>query len=151
MNFKASGNWVQIAFASFCFALVSDPDIVHSEYIAFKAKVRRKLMAMPTIFGRNVPELRNERKMGDDAGDTATPVSTSKSLDLKSWMTAASLTYNVQLESLVKLFEKDRCIGVMESCCFPSYIRAMILNPQSPVAAESQKVVNSESVRAGCR
>jgi len=60
-------------------------------------------------------------------------------LDLRSWMTAASLTYKVQLEHLVKLFDRDRRVGAVEKCFLPAFVHDVILASDSHAMQELQK------------
>jgi len=129
--------------ALFCFNVVSDPNTVNSEATDLKATMKRKLLTMPSIYGKKVPDLQGQDHVGVIVGDTVACVSPSEAnesvLDLKSWMTAASLEYKMQLEPLVKLFDQDRHLGVVERLCLPSCVNRKALRSERLVAQELQR------------
>jgi len=147
--------------ALFCFNVVSDPDTVNSEATDLKATMKIKLLTVPSIFGKKVPDLQGQDHFGDNFGDSVAGVSASEAdesvLDLKSWMTASSLAYKVQLEPLVKLFDQDRHLGVVERWCLPSCVQGTALRSERLVAQEFQRAnmskdmprVSDQNVRQG--
>jgi len=136
--------------ALFCFNVVSDPNTVKSEATDVKATMKRRLSTVPSMFGKTVPNLQGQDHVGDHFGDTVASVSASEAdervLDLKSWMTAASLAYKVQLESLVKLFDQDRHLGVVERWCLPSCVPSTDLRSERLVAQEFQRANMSKDM-----
>jgi len=102
---------------------------------ALDTKLKRKLPAMPWLFGKT--DLQGKDHLEDYVGDSVEWMSASeavgKVIDLKDWMTAASLTVKVQLEPLLNLFDKDRHIDEMEVWCFPRFVHENILKWQNLV------------------
>jgi len=116
----------------------------------FQAKVKEKLPPKPEMFGKTLSQLMQVRDSGDSVGGpdddnyaAVAPVAETEDaerlLDLRSWMTAASLTYKVQLEHLVKLFDRDRRVGAVEKCFLPAFVHDVILASDSHAMQELQK------------
>jgi len=139
------------AFALFFFNVVSNLGSMEFDATAvFQAKVKEKLPPKPKMFGKTLSQLMQVRDSGDSVGgpdddndDAVTPVTETTDgeqlLTLKSWMTAASLTYKVQLEHLVKLFDRDRRVGQLEKCFLPEFVHDVIKAEESQIMEEFHK------------
>lgn len=156
------------AYALFCFIVATD--IRNNEFVAYSARANLKARARERCHKRVMTRL---KEMQTEDNDLDAMVShalskrnsdvdeSQKLLDMKSFLTATSLTEMVQLHDAVEMFDRDRRVGRLERLVLPGFFRDQLLKPSDffsqqlrtmsqPFVSEPSKAHQTEEVEDKC-